>query len=117
VMMAAAAALWAESKSAKTISLWLTAAFVLLIALNYSGKLVDIVYAKGMRRDKPWMLFSKWNAISRIEVDDVGGARYIVIDADASTAIMNVDPAKWDVDGKPALKDNGNPPVAGYNWK
>src|SRR5207302_2849673 len=78
--MAAAAAIWSSTSRARTLSLSLSAAFALLIAANYSGKLIDIVYAKGMRRDQPWMLFSKWNAISRIEVDDVGGGRYIVID-------------------------------------
>ncbi len=118
VAMAAAAIIWSDSARARGIAIALTLAFIALIAANYSGKLIDIVYAKGMRRDQPWMLFSKWNAISRIEVDNVGGGRYIVIDADASTAIMNVDPAKWAVDtATPALKDNGNPPVAGYNWK
>ena len=118
VTMAAAAIVWSETSRAKTVSVAITLAFIGLIAANYSGKLIDIVYAKGMRRDQPWMLFSKWNAISRIEVDNVGGGRYIVIDADASTAIMNVDPAKWAVDtATPAMKDNGNPPVAGYNWK
>src|SRR4051812_920799 len=116
--MAAAAIIWSETSSAKIVSFAVAATFAGLIAANYSGKLIDIVYAKGMRRDQPWMLFSKWNAISRIEVDDVGGGRYIVIDADASTAIMNADPAKWAVDAAtPTLKDNGNPPVAGYNWK
>lgn len=118
VAMGAAAIIWSETSRARVISTAVTLAFVGLIAANYSGKLIDIVYAKGMRRDQPWMLFSKWNAISRIEVDNVGGGRYIVIDADASTAIMNVDPAKWAVDtATPAMKDNGNPPVAGYNWK
>lgn len=62
---------------------------------NYSGKLVDIVYAKGVRRDKPWVLFARWNALSRVEVDDQGGAKVIVIDADASTYIMNTDPKNW----------------------
>lgn len=64
---------------------------ILVIAsvANYSGKLIDIVYAKGMRRDKPWVLFARWNALSRVEVDDQGGAKVIVIDADASTYLMN----------------------------
>ncbi|HUQ50130.1 MAG TPA: hypothetical protein VM056_05390 [Terriglobales bacterium] len=95
---------------------------VILIGANYSGRLIDIVYAKGIRRDQPWMLFSKWNAISRVEVDQVGGARYIVIDADASTAIMNVDPKKWE---KPApqphdgvnLVAHESPDKDAYNWK
>ena len=115
--MAAASSIWAESTRRRWVSVALTAAFVVLIAANHSGKLIDIVYAKGMRRDQPWMIFAKWNAISRVEVDDEGDGRYIVIDADASTAIMNVDPDKWDVDGKLSVKDNGNPPVASFNWK
>jgi hypothetical protein len=117
LMMAVAAALWAKRNFGKIVSGALVTGFVLLIAANYSGKLVDIVYAKGMRRDQPWMLFAKWNAISRVEVDKVGESKYIVIDADASTAIMNVDPKNWDVDGVLRPKDNGNPPTLGYNWK
>src|SRR6266403_1557472 len=72
LMMAAAAAVWAEDKRNRNISLCLTVAFALLIAGNYSGKLIDIVYAKGERRDRPWILFSKWNAISRVEVNQQG---------------------------------------------
>ncbi|MCU1306022.1 MAG: hypothetical protein JWN45_717 [Acidobacteriaceae bacterium] len=117
LMMAIAAAVWAEEKRGRTISICLTVAFALLIAANHSGKLIDIVYAKGIRRDQPWMLFAKWNAISRVEVDKVGESKYIVIDADASTAIMNVDPKNWDVNGELRPKDNGNPPTLGYNWK
>ena len=52
-----------------------------VIAMNYNGRLVDIVYAKGMRRDRAWMLFARWNAISRVEVNQVGDSKYIVIDA------------------------------------
>ncbi|MGH9524716.1 MAG: hypothetical protein ACRD3E_19510 [Terriglobales bacterium] len=66
-----------------------------LAIVNYSGKLVDIVYAKGVRRDKPWVEFARWNALSRVEVDNQGGAKVIVIDADASTYIMNTDPKNW----------------------
>jgi hypothetical protein len=97
-----------------------TVAVLLLIAIgaNYSGRLVDIVYAKGERRDKPWVLFARWNAISRVEVDQQGESKYIVIDADASTAIMNVDPARWAEDKQvPAPHDNGLPVVPSYNWK
>ncbi|MCU1310263.1 MAG: hypothetical protein JWO20_1388 [Candidatus Angelobacter sp.] len=117
LMMAIAAAVWAEEKRSRMIALCLSAAFVVLIAANHSGKLIDIVYAKGVRRDQPWMLFAKWNAISRVEVDKIGESKYIVIDADASTAIMNADPKNWDVNGEPRPKDNGNPPTLGYNWK
>ena len=45
---------------------------VLLIAVNYSGKLLDIVYAKGGFRDAAWVEFSRWNSISRVEVDRQG---------------------------------------------
>jgi SAM-dependent methyltransferase len=79
------------------------AAFALLTDANYSGKLIDLVYAKGVRRDKPWVLFARWNAISRVEVDEQGGARVIVIDADASTWIMNTDPHHWSADYKQNL--------------
>ena len=39
--------------------------------------------------------FAKWNAISRVEVDREGGAKAIVIDADANTYIMNADLNQW----------------------
>ncbi len=69
--------------------------FVLLIAANHSNRLIDIVYAKGVFRDPAWVEFARWNAFSRVEVDRQGEARAIVIDADASTFIMNCDLAKW----------------------
>src|SRR5512147_1981490 len=92
---AVASAIWAPTRTWRRFAIALSAVFVLLIAANYSGKLVDIVYAKGMRRDRPWVKFARWNAISRVEVDDQGGAQVIVIDADASTYIMNTDPHDW----------------------
>jgi SAM-dependent methyltransferase len=95
VASAAAAAIWAPTGKMRRFAIVLGAAFVVIIAANHSGKLVDIVYAKGLRRDKPWVLFARWNAISRVEVDDQGGAQVIVIDADASTYIMNTDPHDW----------------------
>lgn len=93
--MAVAGALWSTAN--RRVALALAGIFALVIAANLAlhGRLIDIVYAKGMRRDQPWVLYSKWNAISRVEVDQVGESKYIVIDADASTAIMNVDPHKW----------------------
>ncbi len=68
---------------------------LVLIAVNYSGKLFDIVYAKGGFRDSAWVEFARWNAISRVEVDRQGKGKAIVIDADASTYLMNVDPKHW----------------------
>jgi hypothetical protein len=119
--MAIAAFTWAEEGVRRRRAAILAGVLVVLIGANYSGRLIDIVYAKGKRRDQPWMLFSRWNAISRVEVDQVGEAKYIVIDADASTAIMNVDPRLWDQTAAPAGGADkvgglgaGN---AGYNWK
>jgi len=68
---------------------------LLLILLNHSGRFIDVIYAKGLFRDRSWVEFAKWNAISRVEVDNQGGAKTVVIDADASTYIMNADPRKW----------------------
>ncbi|HEV2689980.1 MAG TPA: hypothetical protein VGV35_15580, partial [Bryobacteraceae bacterium] len=60
------------------------------------GRLIDVIYAKGIFRDKSWVEFARWNAISRVEVDRQGdGGKAIVIDADASTYIMGVDPHAW----------------------
>ena len=68
---------------------------VLLILANHSGRFIDVVYAKGMFRDRSWVEFAGWNAISRVEVDRQGDAKAVVIDADASTYIMNTDPHHW----------------------
>jgi hypothetical protein len=97
VAMAVGALIWAERPWQRRIAGSLLLVFIALIAANYRGKLIDIVYAKGMRRDQPWVEFAKWNAISRIEVDNQGGAKVIVIDADASTYIMAQDPKQpWE---------------------
>jgi hypothetical protein len=80
----------------KRIAASLALVLIVLIAANHSSKLIDIIYAKGMFRDRSWVEFSRWNAISRVEVDQQGNnGKAVVIDADASTYIMNVDPAKW----------------------
>src|ERR1019366_5562622 len=42
----------------------LAPALLVLIAANFRGKLIDIVYAKGMKRETP--LYAKWNALSRV---------------------------------------------------
>jgi hypothetical protein len=76
---------------------------LVLIVFNHSGRLFDVIYAKGMFRDRSWVEFAKWNAISRVEVDNLGGgAKAVVIDADAATSIMNTDPHSWG----PAWKKN-----------
>ena len=67
----------------------------LLILFNHSGRLIDVIYAKGMFRDRSWVEFARWNAISRVEVDRQGAAKAVVIDADASTYVMNCDLRTW----------------------
>jgi hypothetical protein len=115
--LAIAAALWASTPRQRKIAYWAAAAFALLIAANYSGKLIDIVYAKGLYRDPKWVEYARWNAISRIEVNTQLGGKYVVIDADATTAIMNVDPARWDSDGSSTPTHTGLPARPGFNWK
>ena len=95
-VMALAGMVWANSRGIKNVAVTIAAVLVLLIALNYSGRVIDIIYAKGVLRDKSWVEFARWNAISRVEVDRQGdNSKAIVIDADASTYIMNVDPHGW----------------------
>jgi len=113
--MAGAAIIWADARSLRRAAVGLSLALIALLAVDHSGRLIDIVYAKGERRDRPWMLFARWSALSRVEVDQVGSGKCIVIDADASTAIMNVDPAKWGE--TQAGADQIGSGRSGYNWK
>jgi len=93
--MAAAGAIWADSRVHRRNAGLLVLALVALTGANYSGRLIDVVYAKGMFRDPAWVEFARWNALSRVEVDRQGQAKAIVIDADASTYIMNADLGHW----------------------
>lgn len=94
-MAAIAALVWATASWVRKAVCGLAVVLALLIAANHSGKLIDVVYAKGIFRDPSWVEFVRWNAISRIEVDRQGGAKVVVIDADASTYIMNARPEEW----------------------
>jgi hypothetical protein len=90
-----AAVVWSPTARARRYTFGLAAAVVLLMVLNFSGRLADIVWAKGVRQEN--VEYSRWNAISRVEVDRLDdGARVIVIDADANTYIMNADPQHWE---------------------
>jgi spermidine synthase len=93
--MAAAGAIWADARIARRNAALLVLALIALTGANYSGRLIDIVYAKGLFRNPAWVEFARWNALSRVEVDNQGQAKAIVIDADASTYIMNADVARW----------------------
>lgn len=91
---AIAAIVWSsETRSRRQLGV-LAAVLLCLIAFNFSGRLADIVWAKGVRRKN--VEFARWNAISRVEVDrDDKGGRVIVIDADANTYIMSADVTRW----------------------
>lgn len=93
--VAGAGIIWAEGRGARRNAGLLAVAIVALTAANYSGRLIDVVYAKGMFRDPAWVEFARWNALSRVEVDRQGQAKAIVIDADASTYIMNAEVSRW----------------------
>jgi spermidine synthase len=94
-MLGLAAVVWAEGAEQRKIGALAVLAVVILVAGNHSNRLIDVIYAKGIFRDPEWVEFARWNALSRVEVDRFGGARAIVIDADASTFIMNADLAHW----------------------
>ncbi|HUO13619.1 MAG TPA: hypothetical protein VMX38_01435 [Verrucomicrobiae bacterium] len=95
ITLAVAAGLWAETTNGRRYSAFLGVALAVVIAANHSGRLIDVVYAKGIFRNPAWVEFARWNALSRVEVDRQGGAKAVVIDADASTYIMNADLNHW----------------------
>jgi hypothetical protein len=95
IAVAAAAMIWTDQHKFRTNAGLLALVLAALIAANHSGRLIDIVYAKGIFRDPAWVEFARWNALSRVEVDNQGQAKAIVIDADASTYIMNADVSLW----------------------
>ena len=95
IALTAAATIWSPSASSRRNAGLMALALIALTAANYSGRLIDVVYAKGMFRDPAWVEFARWNALSRVEVDRQGQAKAIVIDADASTYIMSAEVSRW----------------------
>ena len=96
MMMAGATIAWAPTARGRRGPAILAGLLLLLIVANHSGRWIDVVYAKGRLRNKSLVEFARWNALSRVEVDQQGThGKAIVIDADASTYIMNVDPGRW----------------------
>ncbi|HLK34933.1 MAG TPA: hypothetical protein VKT29_17680, partial [Terriglobales bacterium] len=66
--MAAAAAVWATSSGWRKAGIGLAVLLAALIGANYSGRLIDVIYAKGVRiSDWATVEYVRWNAISRIE--------------------------------------------------
>jgi SAM-dependent methyltransferase len=100
VLMAAlalgvAALLWSERPGERRISVAVGLALLVLLAMNHGGRIIDIVYAKGVVRDPAWVEYARWNAISRVEVVRMQDDRMVLIDADASTFIVNADLPSW----------------------
>src|SRR2546425_10123295 len=95
LIAAVAGSVWATTAGVRRVTLTLASVLLALIAANHSGKVFDVVYAKGEFRDPAKVEFARWNAISRVEVDREDNAKVIVIDADANTFIMNSDPRQW----------------------
>lgn len=95
LIAAVAAVVWSATRESRKLTLALATGIIALIILNHSGRLMDVVWAKGSRREN--VAFARWNAISRVEVDNGDdGSKVIVIDADANTFIMNGDPQRWE---------------------
>lgn len=93
--MAIAGNVWSPNRYFAALGLAFASLCGLLVVLNRDTRMIDVVTAKGLPRSGDWVLFSRWNALSRVEVDQWGGAKAIVIDADASTYIMNTPPKSW----------------------
>lgn len=92
-VMAVAAAIWACERWWRWAGIVLAAGFSLLIPVNTVHPFIDLVYAKGEYRDPSRFEYTRWNSISRVEVDRTpDGSKRIRIDADAATRLMNVDP-------------------------
>jgi len=90
-MLAIAAVVWSDRLRQRLAATILALLIVAVMLANSFRPFIDIIYAKGQRRIG--VEYARWNAISRVEVDRTrDGARYVVIDADATTAIMGVDP-------------------------
>jgi hypothetical protein len=107
LLMSVAAVIWAEGRVRRRAILAVIGVLA-LITLNYSGKLIDIKYVKGNRQSPTE--FRRWNAISRVEVDNIpGGAKVIAIDADANTYMVSQDPKDWDSGNQPSWLKSSPP--------
>ena len=91
--MASAAGIWANATVRRQVSIVMVILLMALITANRSQKLFDVVYAKGSLDGYLFSEFTKWNAISRVQVSNRGGhEKWAEIDADANTLIANADP-------------------------
>jgi hypothetical protein len=97
VVMALAAASWAASTRGRGGALVLAGLLIGLIVANRGGRLIDVIYARGVLvRAFVTVEYSRWNAFSRVEVDHYrDGTRWVAIDGDARSLLMDFDPRDW----------------------
>src|SRR5271169_883272 len=75
-MAAIAGAVWATTGATRKVTAGIVFALLLVIAANHSGRWADVIYAKGKLRDASE--FARWNAISRIEVDNLSNGAKVI---------------------------------------
>ncbi len=95
--LAVASRVWSLPGLGRRWAMVTITAIALIIAANTYAGFIDVVYAKGVRLNSGVKVeFARWNAISRVEVDaHPADGKWAVIDADANSALMNVDPHAW----------------------
>ena len=81
MVAAAAGAIWAVTGNMRRLCGGVAALLLLVIAANHSGRVIDVIYAKGVLRDSSWVEFARWNAISRVEVDKQGEGKAVIMSA------------------------------------
>ena len=108
-IMAVAAVIWTSERAWRIAAYGLAVVFTGLIAINSSSShpLIDVIYAKGRLIDPATVEYTRWNSISRVEVDRLpDGSKSIVIDTDASTTLMNADPHHLTAEAQKNLLDS-----------
>ena len=86
----------AGRRSERGFALMLTGLLLAVIAVNTFYPIITVKHAKG--QDLHGERFVKWNSFSRVGLEGDGpGTWNIIIDADASTGIADVDPAALSV--------------------
>lgn len=92
VAMAMAASVWADTSLRRKTAFGIAVLLIAVLVANRSQRLIDVVYGKGALIAQPSTEFSRWNAISRVEVDDQREyGKWIRIDAEAATLMVSAD--------------------------
>jgi hypothetical protein len=96
--MASASAIWSRRGAVgRKRGVPLVTALFLLILANQRWSFIDVVYAKGVKLSRVAKVeFVRWNAFARVEVNQKPDhSKWIVLDADANSALVNVSPRSW----------------------